>query len=179
MTRHVSLTAIGLVLALGVASCAQPGDMAATNDVALAVQDTAPMADVASRIDNFRLVSADGYARELYRLKDAPAVVITMHAVGSPDSAAAAAKFEALKAEYAPKGVEFFMLNSNPADTRAAILADVEANKITAPVLQDYLQLVGGQIGASRVGQTFVIDPKTWNIAYSGPLVADPVNAWG
>jgi len=175
MKRHVSLTAIGLVLALGVASCAQPGDMAATNDVALAVQDTAPMADVASRIDNFRLVSADGYARELYRLKDAPAVVITMHAVGSPDSAAAAAKFEALKAEYAPKGVEFFMLNSNPADNRAAILADVEANKITAPVLQDYLQLVGGQIGASRVGQTFVIDPKTWNIAYSGPLVADPV----
>ena len=70
MKRHVTLTAIGLVLALGAASCAQPGDMAATNDVAIAVQDAAPMADVAARIDNFRLVSADGYARELYRLKE-------------------------------------------------------------------------------------------------------------
>ena len=114
MKRHVTLTAIGLVLALGAASCAQPGDMAATNDVAIAVQDAAPMAEVAARIDNFRLVSADGYARELYRLKDAPAVVLVMHAAGSPDTAAVAPKLAALKAEWAPKGVEFMMLNSNP-----------------------------------------------------------------
>ncbi len=177
MKRHVTLTAIGLVLALGAASCAQPGDMAATNDVAIAVQDAAPMAEVAARIDNFRLVSADGYARELYRLKDAPAVVLVMHAAGSPDTAAVAPKLAALKAEWAPKGVEFMMLNSNPSEKRSAILADAEKNGITVPVLQDDLQLVGGQIGASRVAQAFVIDPKTWKIAYSGPLTADPIKA--
>ncbi|MEY4785125.1 MAG: hypothetical protein RIR41_3060, partial [Pseudomonadota bacterium] len=128
MKRHVTLTAIGLVLALGAASCAQPGDMAATNDVAIAVQDAAPMAEVAPRIDNFRLVSADGYARELYRLKDAPAVVLVMHAAGSPDTAAVAPTLAALKAEWAPKGVEFMMLNSNPSEKRSAILADAEKN---------------------------------------------------
>jgi hypothetical protein len=175
MKRHVTLTAIGLVLALGAASCAQPGDMVAANDVAIAVQDQAPMAEVAARIDNFRLVSADGYARELYRLKDAPAVVVVMHAAGSPDTAAVAPKLEALKAEWAPKGVEFMMLNSNPNDKREAILADAAKNGITVPVLQDDLQLVGGQIGASRVAQAFVVDPKTWKIAYSGPLTADPI----
>ncbi len=175
MKRPVTLTAIGLVLALGAASCAQPGDMVAANDVAIAVQDQAPMAEVAARIDNFRLVSADGYARELYRLKDAPAVVVVMHAAGSPDTAAVAPKLEALKAEWAPKGVEFMMLNSNPNDKREAILADAAKNGITVPVLQDDLQLVGGQIGASRVAQAFVVDPKTWKIAYSGPLTADPI----
>ncbi|MFZ4686148.1 MAG: redoxin domain-containing protein [Hyphomonadaceae bacterium] len=175
MKRHVTLTAVGLVLALGAASCAQPGDMVAANDVAIAVQDQAPMAEVAARIDNFRLVSADGYARELYRLKDAPAVVVVMHAAGSPDTAAVAPKLEALKAEWAPKGVEFMMLNSNPNDKREAILADAAKNGITVPVLQDDLQLVGGQIGASRVAQAFVVDPKTWKIAYSGPLTADPI----
>jgi hypothetical protein len=175
MKRHVTLTAIGLVLALGAASCAQPGDMVAANDVAIAVQDQAPMAEVAARIDNFRLVSADGYARELYRLKDAPAVVVVMHAAGSPDTAAVAPKLEALRAEWAPKGVEFMMLNSNPNDKREAILADAAKNGITVPVLQDDLQLVGGQIGASRVAQAFVVDPKTWKIAYSGPLTADPI----
>src|SRR5690606_18366233 len=30
-------------------------------------------------------------------------------------------------------------------------------------------------IGASRVGQTFVIAPKTMDIVYSGPIAADPV----
>jgi hypothetical protein len=175
MKRHVTLTAVGLVLALGAASCAQPGDIVAANDVAIAVQDQAPMAEVAARIDNFRLVSADGYARELYRLKDAPAVVVVMHAAGSPDTAAVAPKLEALKAEWAPKGVEFMMLNSNPNDKREAILADAAKNGITVPVLQDDLQLVGGQIGASRVAQAFVVDPKTWKIAYSGPLTADPI----
>lgn len=175
MKRHVTLTAVGLVLALGAASCAQPGDIVAANDVVLAVQDQAPMAEVAARIDNFRLVSADGYARELYRLKDAPAVVVVMHAAGSPDTAAVAPKLEALKAEWAPKGVEFMMLNSNLNDKREAILADAAKNGITVPVLQDDLQLVGGQIGASRVAQAFVVDPKTWKIAYSGPLTADPI----
>jgi hypothetical protein len=176
MKRPLTLTAIGLVLALGAASCAQPGDLATTaaTDLSIAA-DTAPMADVAAKIDNFRLVSADGYARELYRLKDAPAVVVVMHAAGSPDTAAVAPKLEALKAEWAPRGVEFMMLNSNPSDKREAILADATKNGITVPVLQDDLQLVGGQIGASRVAQAFVIDPKTWKIAYSGPLVADPI----
>jgi hypothetical protein len=177
MKRHVTLTAIGLVLALGAASCAQPGDMVAANDVAIAVQDQAPMAEVAARIDNFRLVSADGYARELYRLKDAPAVVVVMHAAGSPDTAAVAPKLEALKAEWGPKGVEFMMLNSSPNEKREAILADAAKNGITVPVLQDDLQLVGGQIGASRVAQAFVVDPKTWKIAYSGPLTGDPIKA--
>jgi mono/diheme cytochrome c family protein len=176
MSRRMTLTAIGLVFALGAASCAQQGEIAAT-DVAVAAPAAEAAAKVASRIDNFRLVSADGYARELYRLRDAPAIVITMHKVGSTDSAAAAAKFEALKAEYAGKGVEFFMLNSNPDDSREEILADAEKNKITAPILQDYLQLVGGQIGASRVGQTFVISPKTMDIVYSGPVSAEPVKA--
>ena len=176
MSRRLTHTAIGLVLALGVAACAQPGG--SQGDVA-STQITAqePMAEVAARIDNFRLVSAEGRAHELYRLKDAPAIVVVMHAAGSPDTAKVAASLEALKAEWAPKGVEFMMVNSNPHDSREAILADAQKNKISAPVLQDNLQLVGGQIGASRVGQAFVIEPKTMRIVYSGPLSAAPIAA--
>jgi len=173
MSRTLSLTAIGLVLALGAASCAPQQDMMTSAAVAAAE----PMAEVAPRIDNFRLVSATGRAHELYRLKDAPAIVVVMHAAGSPDTAKVAASLEALKAEWAPKGVEFLMVNSNTHDTREMILADAQKNNISVPVLQDNLQLVGGQIGASRVGQAFVIEPKTMKIAYSGPLSAGPIAA--
>ncbi len=177
MSRRLAYTAIGLVLALGAASCAQPGTVSGADSAAVAVAAQEPMAEVAARIDNFRLVSAEGRAHEIGRLKDATAIVVVMHAAGSPDVAKIAAPLEALKAEWAPKGVEFLMVNSNPHDTREMILADAAKNGITIPVLQDDLQLVGGQIGASRVGQTFVIEPKTMKIAYSGPLSAAPIAA--
>jgi mono/diheme cytochrome c family protein len=172
----MAYTAIGLVLALGAASCAQPGATTQAGNVA-AVAAAEPMAEVAARIDNFRLVSAEGRAHELYRLKDAPAIVVVMHAAGSPDTAKAAVALEALRAQFAPKGVEFMMVNSNPHDTREMVLADAQKNNISVPVLQDNLQLVGGQIGASRVGQAFVIEPKTMKIVYSGPLAAEPISA--
>ncbi|NJN37333.1 MAG: redoxin domain-containing protein [Nitrospiraceae bacterium] len=97
------------------------------------------MAEVASRIDNFRLISAEGRAHEIGRLKDAPAIVVVMHAAGSPDTAKVAPQIEALKAEWAPKGVEFMMVNSNPHDSRETILADAQKNNISVPVLQDNL----------------------------------------
>lgn len=175
MSSRLTLTAIGAVLALGAAGCAQPGGAASDAAVASAITTQAPMAPAADRVDNFRLVSAEGRAHEIGRLRDASAIVIVMHAAGSPDTAKVAPALEALKAEWAPKGVEFMMVNSNPHDSREMILADAAKNGITVPVLQDYLQLVGGQIGASRVGQTFVIEPKTMRIAYSGPLSAEPI----
>lgn len=175
MNRPLTMTAVGLVLALGLASCAQPGEMAGTT-AGTVVSVAEPMAQVAARVDNFRLVTADGHARELYRYKDASAIVLVMHAAGSADSAKAAAELATLQTQFAPKGVEFMLVNSTT-DTREAMLADAEKNHITAPILQDDLQLVGGQIGASRVGQAFVIDPKSWKIAYSGPLAADPISA--
>ena len=41
------------------------------------------------------------------------------------------------------------LINSNPKDTREAILADAQKNGITAPILQDDVQLVGEQLGAT------------------------------
>ena len=95
MKRPLSMTALGLVLALGVASCAQPGEVAGTT-AGTQMSVAEPMAQVASRVDNFRLVTADGHARELYRYKDAPAIVLVMHASNSADSAKAAAELAKL-----------------------------------------------------------------------------------
>ena len=165
MSKLFAATAIGLVLAV-TASCAQAP-----------ATETAASAATPARVDNFRLVRADGKALELYRMKDASAVVMVMHTVGSADVAKAAPELAKLQAAYEGKGVEFLMVNSNPDDTREAILADAQKNGITAPIVQDNLQLVGEQIGASRVSETFVVDPKTWKIAYRGPLSADAVEA--
>lgn len=170
MKRSLIMTAASTVLALAVAACAQ---QAPATDVATSVE--APLAATAARVDNFRLVTADGYARELYRYKDAPAIVLVMGGAG--DMAKVGPELAKIEAAYKAKGVEIFVVNSNPKDTREAMLADAAKYGFTSPILQDDLQLVGGQIGATKVGQSFVVEPKSMKIAYTGPLSTDAIDA--
>jgi mono/diheme cytochrome c family protein len=172
MKRSLTMTAASLVLAMAVASCAQQGPVA---DTAANTAVAAPMAELPARVDNFRLVTADGYAKELYRYKDAPAIVLVMGGAGHMDKVGP--ELAKLEAGYAAKGVEIFVVNSNPKDTREAMLADATKYGFKSPILQDDLQLVGGQIGATTVGQSFVVDPKTMKIAYTGPISSEAVDA--
>ncbi|MEP7211399.1 MAG: hypothetical protein ABI740_11220, partial [Alphaproteobacteria bacterium] len=159
MRRIVTATAVGLVLALsgGIAINAAMAKAPAANTAA----------STPSKIDSFRLVDADGRAHDLYRLKDASAVVIVMH--GS-DLKKTAPEFEKLRAAYAAKGVEFFMLDSTLNANRDAVSAEAKTLGVSAPILMDDQQLVGEQIGATKSSEAFVINPKTWAIAYRGPI---------
>jgi mono/diheme cytochrome c family protein len=129
-------------------------------------------------VDNFRLTSHDLQSYELYRMKDAPAVVILTHAVGDAAGRQFAPDFKALKAEFAGRGVEFLMLNSNLADDRAKVAADAASFGYDAPILLDQNQLVGEQLGVQRAAELIVIDPKTWRVAYRGPI-SDRVTSGG
>jgi hypothetical protein len=124
---------------------------------------------VAEKVDNFRLVDQDSKSQDLYYNKNAAAVVIVSWADGqfSRDTAPA---IEALKAKYAGKNVRFFMLDSTPTDNRDAIGAEVKKASLSIPVMMDDNQLIGESLGVSKVGEGFVIDPKTWKVAYHGPI---------
>ena len=89
------------------------------------VSATAP---ASTSVDNFMLVDADMEAHELYRLADAKAIVLVSQANGDAVIRSEAAALKALKAAYAPKGVEFMMINSSLKDSREAIQA--EANQL-------------------------------------------------
>src|SRR5579871_4576499 len=159
MQRLLAASALGLVLAVA-------GAGVFSSAVAKAPADTAASAQPA-KVDPFRLVDADGHAHDLYRLKDAPAVVIVMYGA---DTKKTAPDIEKLKAAYAAKGVEFFMLDSAPGADRDAVAAEAKTLGLSMPVLMDDQQLVGEQIGASRSSEVFVLNPKTWAIAYQGAL---------
>jgi hypothetical protein len=122
-----------------------------------------------TKIDSFRLVDANGRAHDLYRLKDASAVVIVMH---GPDFKKTGPELEALRASYAAKGVEFFMLDSTLGANRDVVSAEAKKLNVNIPILMDDQQLVGEQIGAKKSSEAFVINPKTWAIAYRGPIAA-------
>lgn len=159
MRRAMIVSALGLALSLslGTAQAAGPAKTAAA--VATPAQ-----------VDNFRLVTASGHSQDLYRYQDAKAVVLVMHAVGSPEIAKIAPALTALQATYGPKGVPVLLLNSTAKDARAAVQAEAKALGLTMPILMDDNQLAGDQMGASRVSEVFVLDPRSWSVAYRGPL---------
>jgi hypothetical protein len=161
-SRLLAASAFGLAVAVAGFAYAQQGGAAPA---------------FATKADNFRLVSADGFAHELYRLKDAPAVVLIAYSVGDKDFAKNAPALKTLSETYKAKGVEFRLIASNPADTREAMLAETAKFGLNMPVLQDDLQLVGEQLGATRVGEAFVLEPKTWNVGYHGALSAKALDA--
>src|SRR5689334_19630544 len=79
------------------------------------------------RVDDFRLADQDLLARHLYKLGDAKAVVLISYAAGDATVRADAPAYRALQAAYAPKGVEFMMLDSKLGEQRPAVRADAKA----------------------------------------------------
>ena len=121
-------------------------------------------------IDNFMLVDQNLEAHELYRLSDAPAIVIVSTANGCPIARSLTPALKALRDKYAAKGVEFMLLDSALQDSREAIVAEAKDYSQDIPILMDTNQLVGEALGVTRTAEVFVINPKTWQVMYRGPI---------
>jgi len=122
------------------------------------------------RVDNFMLVDQDLNAHELYRMADKSAIVLITQMDGCPISRSQAPAYKELQQQFAGKGVEFMMLNSATQDTREAIQKEVKDAGYDMPVLMDSNQLVGESLGVQRTAEVFVINPKTWQVVYHGPV---------
>jgi peroxiredoxin len=121
-------------------------------------------------VDNFQLTDHTRLAHSLYYYGYTPAIVLMSQVNGGRVSHASARQLEALAASHKASGARFFMINSNLGDTRDAAAAEARKLGLTIPILMDEQQLVGEQLGVQREGEVFVVDPKTWAIAYHGPV---------
>jgi hypothetical protein len=126
---------------------------------------------VPETVSGFQLTDTTRLAHTLSYYKYAPAIVLMSQTNGSQFSRESAAELARLQNTYKDRGVLFFMINSNPADSREAAAAEAASNRFAVPVLMDDTQLVGEQLGVRREGEVFVLDPKNgFRIAYHGPL---------
>ncbi|MFB3107570.1 MAG: redoxin domain-containing protein, partial [Pseudomonadales bacterium] len=122
------------------------------------------------RIDNFRLFDHAGQSHELYYLSDAKAVVFMVQGNGCPIVRNALPRLKEIRDTFESQGVEFRMINANLQDNRASIAKEAEEFGIDMPILIDDTQLIGESLGLVRTGEVFVVDPKTWTVAYHGAL---------
>ncbi len=130
----------------------------------------APKVAGPARVDNFLLADQDLLGRELYRLSDDKAVVLVTYATADKQLHADAKALMALKAAYAGQKVDMLAVDSRIGDKRDAVTADAKAAGLEMPILFDYEQLVGEELGVTRAAEVIVIDPRTWTIAYRGPV---------
>ena len=123
-----------------------------------------------SRVDNFRLLDAEGKSHELYYLSDMKAVVLMVQGNGCPIVRQAVPAFRELRDQYRAKGVQFLLINSNLQDKRDAIAAESKEFGFDIPILVDDTQLIGESLGFNRTAEVLVINPKNWTLAYRGPI---------
>ncbi|TAJ69660.1 MAG: hypothetical protein EPO51_21410 [Phenylobacterium sp.] len=133
-------------------------------------------APAAQMVDDFRLPDQNYLSHQLYRKGDAKAVVLITYASGDATVKTEAAAYMALKA--ASPGVEVYMLDSRLGDRRETVTPEAKAAGLTLPILFDYEQLVGEQLGVTRAGEVIVIDPRTWTVAWRGPVAGPAGETW-
>ena len=138
---------------------------------AAASEASGGMSAAPAKVDNFMLVDAQHMeAHELYRLADDKAIVLISTGVGCPIARAMTPALKALRDKYAAQGVEMFLVDSNLQDSRDAIAAEAKEYGIDIPILMDSNQIVGEALGVTRTAEVFVVNPKTWTVAYHGPV---------
>jgi peroxiredoxin len=154
-----ALLATAAVAGLAVMSLAAPAGIAADTPNA-----------TPQHVDDFQLTDHTRLAQHLRYFGYTPAIVIMSRSNGTAFSRTADAELQKLSDACKARGVVVWALDSNLADTRDAVAATAAQENLTVPVLMDEQQLVGEQLKVQREGEVFVINPKTWTVAYRGPL---------
>jgi len=122
------------------------------------------------RVDNFQLLDQNGESHELYYLSDMKAVVIMVHGNGCPIVRNALPTLKQIRDTYQEKDVAFVLLNANLQDDRESIRKEAIDFSTDFPILVDETQLIAESLGVVRTAEVYVVDPKTWKLAYRGPI---------
>jgi hypothetical protein len=67
-------------------------------------------------------------------------------------------------------GVTFLMIDANPQDHRKSLREDAARYGIDMPILKDDTQLVAEGLDIHRTGEALLIDTRTWQVVYRGPV---------
>jgi hypothetical protein len=74
------------------------------------------------------------------------------------------------RAQAAGRSVSFLMIDANAQDDRKTLQSDAARYGIDMPILRDRTQLVAESLGIDRTGEALLIDTRTWQVVYRGPV---------
>jgi peroxiredoxin len=122
------------------------------------------------QIPNFTLLDAEGNGHELYRQKDARALVFISHSADCKGCERYGYVVSGLKKEYETRNVRFFYLNSNSNESREQILNSSRKYPVRVPFLMDPTQVASAALQMTQIPEAVLIDPRNWSVIYRGPI---------
>ena len=121
-----------------------------------------------SRVENFRLMDHQGASHELHYFADAPAIVLMTHSTSCSTMPQSLQSLTSMQTQFSPAGAEFMLINSDLRDRRTTVAASVA--DAVLPILLDPTQIIGESLGADTAGETLVVNPRDWTLAYRGDV---------
>ncbi len=121
-------------------------------------------------IPEFELMDQNGDAHTLEQYKDNEFIVMYVQGVGCPIARIALPNYREVRDEFADKNISFLMFNANIQDSQKRIAREASEFGIDFPVLKDEGQVLAKALGVERTAEVFVINPKTHEVLYRGPI---------
>ena len=132
----------------------------------LLVLQSIPANAALERVSDFALLDAQGEFHQLSRYKHRDALVLMTYDP-TCSSSEEIQRFASVQAAFAEANMSFGLLDTSGA-SRAELSALAGSLPATLPLLQDGPQLVADLLGASKVGEGFVLNPDRLNLFYRG-----------
>jgi peroxiredoxin len=121
-------------------------------------------------IPEFELSDQGGKTHTLADYADRDLLVLYVQGVGCPIARIAVPSYREVRAEFESKNVAFMMFNSNIQDNIPRIAREVDEFGIDFTVLKDEGQALAKALGVERTAEVFVVDPKSREVFYRGPI---------
>lgn len=137
---------------------------------ALAVFPFASQAEYLKQVKEFELESHLGGMVSLDDYVDNDYVVMYIHGSGCPIARLSVSSFQEIRSDYADRNIDFMMLNSFVQDDMDRIKKEAEEFSVQVPILKDADQSVARSMGVERTAEVFIVDPRTREIHFRGPI---------
>ena len=121
-------------------------------------------------VPEFTLQDHLGNTHTLEMYADKKFVVFYVQGNGCPIARIALPNLREVRDEFESKDVVFLAFNSNIQDNMAAIQREAENFGIDFPVMKDEGQKLAKALGVERTAEVFIIDPRTREALYRGPI---------
>lgn len=121
-------------------------------------------------IPDFTLTDQLGEVHTLENYKQNDFLVLYVQGVGCPIARIALPNYREVRDEYADKNITFAMFNSNIQDNMTRIAKEADEFGIDFPIMKDEGQVLAKALGVERTAEVFIIDPKTQDVLYRGPI---------
>ncbi len=124
---------------------------------------------IGATLEDFTLPDADGKEHSLNSLKGKNGSVLIFVATKCPVSNAYNERMEKLAQDYRARGVNVIGINSNVAESAAAVKAHAAENKLTFAILKDPANKVADRLGATVTPEVYFLDANN-KLMYRGRI---------